>query len=202
MTKIIYFGGSKGGTGKTTTSHLFCLGAILWNQPAAYVLTDPERKVRGEGRPYAVLDGRNPSNLANILSAAQNSLNGWLIIDGGGNRPALDQEISNFADLSVLTFRPSEEDLDTVATDLSRLSKAVAWPTAWPTNAFAQRAAQFYIDGLCEAFPNRVILNPIPFVNSVSELLGSSLNSPSQPVRSVSKKVFCIIEDFIKKQIN
>ena len=29
------------GTGKTTTAHLACLGAILRNHPAAYVLTDP-----------------------------------------------------------------------------------------------------------------------------------------------------------------
>lgn len=48
MTTIIYFGGGKGGSSKTTTAHLTCLGAILRNQPAAYVLTDPERKVRGD----------------------------------------------------------------------------------------------------------------------------------------------------------
>lgn len=196
MTSIVYIGGGKGGTGKTTTAHLACLGAILRNHPAAYVLTDPERQVRSEGRPYGVLDGRMPDKLAQILSASHSSLNGWLFLDGGGNRPAFDREISAEADLTILPFRASEEDLDTVANDLQRLPKAVAWPTAWPTNAHAERAAQFLIDGLCRAFPGRVITPPIPFVNSVSELLATELASPSTAARQVSRKVFNTIEDW------
>jgi chromosome partitioning protein len=195
VTNIVYVGGSKGGTGKTTTSHLACLGAILRNQPAAYVLTDPTRKVRGEGRPYGVLDGRMPDALAHILSAARTTLNGWLFIDGGGNRPAFDLEIAAEASLCLLPFGASEEDLDTVADDLQRLPNSIAWPTAWPTNPFAEKAAQFYVDGLAKAFPLRVIDRPIPFVNSVSELLAASLSSPSTPVRQVSRRAFGIIED-------
>jgi cellulose biosynthesis protein BcsQ len=200
MTTIIYFGGGKGGSSKTTTAHLTCLGAILRNQPAAYVLTDPERKVRGDGRPYGVLDGRRPQDLAHILSASSSTLNGWLVIDGGGNRPAFDLEVSSEADLCLLPFRASEEDLDTVATDLRRLPKAIAWPTAWPTNTLAQRAAQFYIDGLAQAFPNRVLTTPIPFVNSTSELLAASLASPSTPVRQLARKVFDTVEDWFAQQ--
>ena len=202
MTSIVYIGGGKGGTGKTTTAHLACLGAILRNHPAAYVLTDPQRKVRGEGRPYGVLDGRMPETLAKILSASHSSLNGWLFIDGGGNRPAFDHEISAEADLCLLPFRPSEEDLDTVADDLARLPNAIAWPAAWPTNSFAERAAQFYIDGLAKAFPGRVITQPIPFVNSVSELLASELASPSTTVRQVGRRVFNTIEDWFIDHID
>ena len=194
MTNIVYVGGGKGGTGKTTTAHLACLGAILRNQPAAYVLTDPERKVRGQGRPYGVLDGRRPEKLAQILSASHTSLNGWLVIDGGGNRPAFDLALSAEAQLCLLPFGASEEDVDTVATDLERLPKAIAWPTAWTTNPFAERAAQFYIDGLAQAFPGRVILQPVPFVNAVSELLASALTTASTPVRHVARKVFATIQ--------
>jgi hypothetical protein len=193
--KCIYVGGGKGGTGKTSTAHLLCLGAILRGEPAAYVLTDPERKVRGEGRPYGVLDGRLPEDLANILASSRSTLNGWLVIDGGGNRPAFDAEIAAEVDLCVLPFRASEEDLDTVANDLHRLPQAVAWPAAWSTNTFAQQSAQFYIDGLNKAFPGRVLVPPIPFVNSVSELLASSLGSPSSPVRQVARKVFDTIAE-------
>src|SRR5579884_227822 len=64
-TKLVFFGGSKGGVGKSTNAHLACLGAILCNQPAAYVLTDPDREIREKGRPYEVLDGREPKELAN-----------------------------------------------------------------------------------------------------------------------------------------
>ena len=89
-TKLVFFGGSKGGVGKSTISHLACLGAILCNQPAAYVLTDPDREIRGKGRPYDVFDGTQPDSLAKILKGEQGTSDGWLIIDGGGNRPAFD----------------------------------------------------------------------------------------------------------------
>src|ERR1700722_2378078 len=103
--KVIAVLGGKGGTTKTASAHLICLGAFLQGTPAAYVLTDPERKVRGEGRPYAVLDGRLPDKLALIFTSSQSNLNGWLIIDGGGNRPDFDIEISNNADLAIIPFR-------------------------------------------------------------------------------------------------
>jgi chromosome partitioning protein len=192
---VVFIAGSKGGVGKSATAHLACLGAILRNQPAAYVLTDPNRKIRGEGRPYSVLDGREPHQLANILGASHLTLNGWLIIDGGGNRPAFDAAIAAEANLCLLPFRASEEDLDTVADDMRRIPNAVAWPTAWPTNAFAERAALFYVEALAKAFPLRVINPPIPFVNSVSELLAASLDAPSSPVRQLARCVFDIMSD-------
>ena len=199
---VVFIAGSKGGVGKSATAHLACLGAILRNQPAAYVLTDPNRKIRGEGRPYSVLDGREPHQLANILGAIHLTLNGWLIIDGGGNRPAFDAAIAAEANLCLLPFRASEEDLDTVADDMRRIPNAVAWPTAWPTNSFAERAALFYVEALAKAFPLRVINTPIPFVNSVSELLAASLDAPSSPVRQLSRRVFDIMSDtFDERQI-
>lgn len=101
MSHSVYFGGRKGGATKTTTSHLFCLGAILHKQPAAYVLTDPDRQLKEEGRPYSVLDGRNPGELAKILGTIDAHRNGWWVIDGGGNRPAFDAEMAKIADLVV-----------------------------------------------------------------------------------------------------
>ncbi len=189
-TRTVYIGGSKGGTTKSVTSHLLSLGAILRNQPAAYVLTDPNRKVRGEGRPYSVFDGKDPKQLANILNASQSTQNGWLFLDGGGNRPAFDSEIAATVDLCIIPFRASQEDGDTVADDMERLTDAIAWPAAWPTNALAARAAQRFIDDLLLKFPSRVITTPIPFVNSVSELVATSLDSPSSPVRQLARKAF------------
>jgi hypothetical protein len=193
-TKIVFFGGSKGGVGKSTTSHLACLGAILCNQAAAYVLTDPDRKIRDKGRPYEVLDGTDPRQLAEILKASQSTSDGWLIIDGGGNRPAFDSAIAEEADLCIFSFRPSHEDMDTVSDDMNRIPNALAWPTAWPTNLFAIPAAQSFIDRLSKKFPSRVITKAIPFVNSASDLLAESLDSPSPPVRRLARKVFMVME--------
>lgn len=194
-TKLVFFGGSKGGVGKSATSHLACLGAILAERAAAYVLTDPDREIRDKGRPYGVLDGRDPKKLAAILNASQTiSDGGWLIIDGGGNRPAFDAEIASAVDLCIFPFRPSQEDLDTVSMDLDRIPNALAWPAAWPTNVFAIPAAQSYISSLSKKYPSRVITKVIPFVNSASDLLAETLDSPSQPVRSLARKVFSIME--------
>lgn len=194
-TKVVFFGGSKGGVGKSANSHLACLGAVLRNQPAAYVLTDPDRELREKGRPYAVLDGRKPNQLADILKASRKSPDGWLIIDGGGNRPVFDAAIAEEADLCIFSFRPSHEDMDTVSKDMDRIGKALAWPTAWPTNLFAIPAAQSYINRLSKKYPSRVIAKPIPFVNSASELLAESLESPSSPVRRLARKVFAVMEE-------
>jgi hypothetical protein len=199
-TKLVFFGGSKGGVGKSATSHLACLGAILCNQPAAYVLTDPDREIREKGRPYDVLDGRQPKQLANILSASRSTPDGWLIIDGGGNRPAFDLEIANEADLCIFPFRPSHEDMDTVSMDMDRIPNALAWPTAWPTNVFAIPSAQSFISRLAKKYPSRVITKVIPFVNSASDLLAETLDSPSPPVRRLARKVFIVMEEQFERR--
>jgi len=193
--------GEKGGTTKTASSHLLCLGAYLCGIPAAYVLTDPKRKVRGEGRPYAVLDGRLPEQLALILESARSNLNGWLVIDGGGNRPDFDLEVSRHVGLTIIPFRASEEDIDTVAQSLAVMPGALAWPTAWPTNSFAVSAAEYLVDGLGKAFPQRIIHPPIPFVNSIADLLSASLGSPSTTVRQAARRAFETLCDYFEGHV-
>jgi hypothetical protein len=193
-TKLVFLGGSKGGVGKSATSHLACLGATLSEQPVAYVLTDPDREIRGKGRPYEVLDGRDPKKLAAIISASQTISDGWLFIDGGGNRQSFDAEIAGEVDLCIFPFRPSQEDMDTVSMDLDRIPNSLAWPAAWPTNVFAIPAAQSYITRLSKQYPSRVITKVIPFVNSASDLLAETLDVPSPPVKRLARNVFSIVE--------
>jgi hypothetical protein len=200
MSALIYVGGRKGGTTKTTTAHQLCLGAILQGQPAAYVLTDPHRELKTEGRPYGVLDGRDPITLANIIGNNHSQLNGWLVIDGGGNRPEFDKAMAAEAQLCLLPFRNSEEDLESVSLDLNAIPGSFAWPSAWPTNKHAQDAAQPMIDALAKAFPGRVILSPIYFVNSSNELLGKSLDNPSTPVRAAARRAFSTMADHFSAQ--
>lgn len=199
MSNLIFIGGQKGGSTKTTTAHLMCLGAILRGQPAAYVLTDPNRSLKTEGRPYGVMDGRDSNELAKIITASSNTKNGWLIVDGGGNRPELDKAISAQAQLTILPFRGSEEDLETISRDLAAMPNAVALPSAWPTNKHAQEAAQKFIGALEQVYPGRVITSPNYFVNSALELLGQNLDSPSTPVRNAARKAFSILAETFEK---
>lgn len=200
MSVPLYIGGQKGGTTKTTTAHLLCLGAVLCKQPAAYVLTDPKRELKSEGRPYGVLDGRDPTKLAQIIAANQSTLNGWLVIDGGGNRPQFDKTMAEEVELCVLPFRDSDEDLEMVRADLEAMPHALAWPAAWPTNEKAARAAQHYIDELVRDFPARVIDRPIYFVNSAKDLLDKVLGDPSTVVRSAARRAFDIMNNHYAEQ--
>ncbi len=200
MTKLVYFGGQKGGSGKTTSTHLFCLGSILCGQPAAYVLTDPHRSPKADGRPYGVIDGRNPQTLAQIIETSQAAGNGWLAIDGGGNRQAFDEEMSRLCGLCIIPFNDHEESLEAAAKDLGRLERAFALPTAWPANSKAQESSRRFIDALESAFPGHVIPTLSPFVHSVNELTGHSLGNPSTPVRSLARKVFEVVADLYSQQ--
>ncbi len=186
----------KGGTGKTATSHLVCLGAYLHNEPAACAVTDPRRKVRSDGRPYAVLDGRLPEQLALILDSSRHNLNGWLFIDGGGNRPEFDIELAKHVDLTLVMFRPSDEDIDATAQTLTAIPWALAWPCAWPTNAFAVEKAKRFVEELGAKFPQRIISPAIPFVNSMCDLLSDSLETPSTSVRVAARNAFEVVSDY------
>ena len=201
MSIPIFVGGGKGGTTKSSTTHLLALGAILCRHPAAYVLTDPTRKLRALGRPYSVLDGREPQRLAEILQANQSSLNGWLFIDGGGNRPQFDQALASECSICLLPFKDSEEDVDTVLEDLGRIPNAFAWPAAWPTNEHARNAAQRHIDTIAKAFPLRIVTPPISFINSAKALLDGELGNPSTEVRSAARRTFQILTDWIETYV-
>ncbi|MBB6158502.1 hypothetical protein HDC30_005760 [Pseudomonas sp. JAI115] len=201
MSNLIFIGGQKGGATKTTTAHLMCLGAILRGQPAAYVLTDPHRSLKPEGRPYGVMDGRDGNDLARIITASGSTKNGWLIVDGGGNRPDFDRAIAEQAHLTILPFRDSEEDVEAISRDLSAMPNAVALPSAWPTNKRAQDTAQKFIDALDQVFPGRVIRTPIFFVHSTLELVGKKLDSPSTPVRNAARRAYGILADRLEQHI-
>ena len=196
MSVPVYVGGQKGGTTKSSTAHLLCLGAVLYRQPAAYVLTDPKRPLLSEGRPYGVLDGRDPTKLAQILTANKStSANGWLVIDGGGNRPEFDKAMAEQAELCLLPYRDSDEDEIMVREDLQGIPHAFAWPSAWPTNDKAAAKAQRHISDVARDFPARVIERPIYFINSAKDLLDKVLAEPSTIVRMSARRAFEIMRD-------
>jgi hypothetical protein len=195
MSHLVYVGGRKGGCGKTTTALMLCLGAILRGQPSTYVLTDPVKELKPEGRPFGVIDGRDPASLAQIIANNAKVLNGWLIVDGGGNRPAFDAEMARLADLCLLPFADDEEMTDCVRMDLAAIPDALAWPVNWPTNKMAATSAQRHIDELAQDFPLRLLAPPIFEVRSSKELLGKSLENPSTAVRSAARRAFEIMAD-------
>ncbi len=143
MAEIVCIIGNKGGTGKTTLSHMLCQGLGLLGQRSVCVLTDTQREpLDPEGRRYLVADARTREALGKVVDKIR-VLPGWLgVIDGGGNRSEMDRKLYGLAQVVLLPFRDSHEDIRTVIKDLEAFPRAWAVPSQWPTNAWQQEAAQ------------------------------------------------------------
>jgi len=143
MAEIICIIGNKGGTGKTTLSHMLCQGMGLLGQRSVCVLTDTHREpLKPDGRRYLVADARTREALGKVVDKLR-ALPGWLgVIDGGGNRSEMDRKLYSLANLVLLPFRDSHEDMRTLISDLETFPRAWAIPSQWPTNPWQQEAAE------------------------------------------------------------
>lgn len=171
MARIICIVGSKGGTGKTTLTHLLAHGLALAGHRAVAALTDRERQpLAKEGRLYLPVDARTPDALERI-AAKLAQVDGWYgVLDGAGNRPDADAALARRADLVLLPFRDSHEDVRTVRADLERLPQALAVPSQWPTNVWQLEVAQRLLEEQLADCAQR-LLPPVPAVSATKLLL-------------------------------
>ncbi|NMG76190.1 hypothetical protein [Aromatoleum diolicum] len=170
MAEIICVIGNKGGTGKTTLSHMLAQGLGLLGQRSACVLTDTSREpLSPAGRRYITADARTREALTKVVEKLR-SLEDWIgVIDGGGNRTEMDRKLYALSDIVLLPFRESHEDIRTVVRDLEMFPRAYAVPTQWPTNAWQRDAADRGVAQMMGAYRHR-ILNPVCAL-SASKLL-------------------------------
>ncbi len=96
MARVIAFAGSKGGTGKSTLSHLAAHGAGSLSRPipTIVVTTDPEDALAEGERRYVVVDGRSPPLLADQLQRLLAIDRLLVIVDGVANRSDVDRVLS------------------------------------------------------------------------------------------------------------
>jgi chromosome partitioning protein len=175
MAEIICVIGNKGGTGKTTLSHMLCHGLALLDRRAACVMTDELREpLRAEGRRYVVADARSAKAREQMMAKLRN-LPGWIgVLDGGANRTDTDIALYELSNLVLLPFRDSAEDLRTVIQDLERFPRAHALPSQWPHNRWQLEAA----DRLIATMPSHLkarVLPPVMAVSSSKLLLQTQL---------------------------
>lgn len=199
MADIICIIGNKGGTGKTTLSHMLCQGLGLLGQRSVCVLTDSYREpLDPADRRYLIADARSREALVKVTEKIR-SLKAWLgVIDGGGNRSEMDRRLYGLADLVLLPFRDSHEDIRTVIRDLEAFPRAYAVPTQWPTNAWQREAAEKTVAELMASYRDR-ILDPV-FSLSASKLLlqkqiPASLPTPlANACRAVAHQVIDLLQ--------
>jgi chromosome partitioning protein len=178
--KLICVIGNKGGTGKTSITHMLCHGFGLLGMRSIAVLTDTTREplLRGN-RGYTPLDGRTPEKLEKILAKLV-SMPEWIgVIDGGANRPEMDSQLYELSNLVLLPFRDSHEDIRTVRHDLESYPEALGVPSQWPKNPWQQMAAEKTLDELMQDYRPR-LLDPVYTVSS-SKLLLESQVPPDLP---------------------
>ena len=170
MAEIICIIGNKGGTGKTTLSHMLCQGMGLLGQRSVCVLTDTHREpLDPDGRRYLIADARTREALGKVVDKI-NALPGWLgVIDGGGNRSEMDRKLYGVASMVLLPFRDSHEDIRTVIKDLEAFPRAWAIPSQWPTNPWQQESAEKTLREHLGQYSDR-ILQPVNAL-SASKLL-------------------------------
>jgi hypothetical protein len=182
MAHIISIIGNKGGTGKTTLSHMLAQGLGLFGKYAVAVLTDTYReKLSKLNRNYLPFDAREPEDLKKA-AAKLATVDHWIgVVDGGGNRPEMDEQLAAMASLVLLPFRDSHEDIRTVRRDLERFPNAYALPSQWPTNRWAEGAAQRSVNNLLGDYQHR-ILAPV-YALSASKLFLQQELPPGLPMQ-------------------
>ncbi|MFC7737680.1 hypothetical protein ACFQX4_17985 [Roseomonas sp. GCM10028921] len=148
MAKVIALAGSKGGTGKSSLSHLIAHGAGSLPKaiPAVVITTDIDDDILADERRYLVLDGRDPTRLADELERLMAEDRLLVVIDGAAGRPEIDAIISEVADLVLLPFGPSAQDASRAAKNLAALPKAVALPNRWPTHPGVAKRARKWLE--------------------------------------------------------
>jgi chromosome partitioning protein len=199
MAEIICVIGNKGGTGKTTLSHMLCQGLGLLNQRSVCVLTDIGREpLDPEGRRYLTADARSRDALAKVVGKIR-GLNKWIgVIDGGANRSDMDRHLYSLAHLVLLPFRDSHEDMRTVQQDLEAFPRALALPMQWPTNSWAREAADRTVEAQLGDYRNR-ILEPVFAISSSKQLLQKRIpDSLPSPLANACRRVAAPVLDILR----
>jgi hypothetical protein len=130
--KIVGLFGSKGGTGKSTLSHLLALGCALHGKPGLVVHTDAREPERHHGRPYHYLNGRDPRRLYAALERAKAASDGIAVIDGGGNRAGIAGILAQACDLVLIPCGIGGQDATMALADLEALPGAWIVVNKWP----------------------------------------------------------------------
>ncbi|MDO6388093.1 MULTISPECIES: ParA family protein [unclassified Uliginosibacterium] len=200
MADIICIIGSKGGSGKTTLSHMLCYGLGLIGRRAACVMTDICREPPpAHSLPYVYADGRSATARNRILATLRERDNWVGVIDGGANSLDTDSALHAEADLVLLPFRDSAEDLRVVCADLARLPNAYALPSQWPTNPWQYKASVRLLESIPAEFRGRV-LAPVFSISSSKLLLqqppADNLPTPlNNACRAIARYTLGILEN-------
>lgn len=170
MADIICVVGNKGGTGKTALTHMLGHGLSLLGHAPVWVFTDTQRDpIDPAGRRYACCHMNNLDDMAAGINSLRRREAGLGVVDGGSSLNAAGPMLYDLADLVIIPFRDSSEDIRSVLRDLRAFPRAYLLPCQWPTNPWQQRGANRLLEEFLGHHSGR-ILKPV-FAHSATKLL-------------------------------
>jgi chromosome partitioning protein len=169
VARVIAVVGSKGGTGKSSISHLIGHGAGSMPRmiPCVVLTTDPEEVPRDDRRRYVVVDARSERSLLAEMERLLPEEKLLIVIDGAAARRDLDAIVADVADIALLPFGPSAQDAERTKADLARLPNAHALPNRWPKHPGVAKRARRWLTGI----PESRCMAPFPSIPRLDGLL-------------------------------
>jgi hypothetical protein len=133
-----------------------------------------------------------------VATAQQHGGKGVLVIDGGGNRAAVDDLLASISSAVVLPFTADDDSVYVVAKEMAQFPGAWALPSNWPTNSKAATVDAGYIEKLEALYPKR-LLTPTPATHSIRDVMlqgfNGSLLAPAQRYcRALARQVSGVIK--------
>ena len=167
--------------------------------PAAYVMTDKRELLSDENRVYTIIDGRTVPQLEQAVATARQNVGvGVLVIDGGGNRAAVDDLLASISDAIILPFTADDDSVYVAAKEMAKFSGAWALPSNWPTNSKALLVDAGYIEKLEALYPAR-ILAATPATHSIRDIMlqtfsGTLLPPAQRYCRALARQVSDVLK--------
>jgi cellulose biosynthesis protein BcsQ len=123
--------GRKGGSGKSTTSHLLAYGLGMMGYPVMMTQTDVRTRTPPtdilQGRPYMLSgirhDARDSAEqLSSIIERTARIPGSVLVIDGGANRRNIDLAVSEISNFVIIPAATGPEDLQVAEADMAEIA--------------------------------------------------------------------------------
>ncbi|MBK4723407.1 hypothetical protein JJL56_31645 [Azospirillum sp. YIM DDC1] len=206
--KTVAFLGRKGGSTKTSCSHLLAMAAGLAGWAPVMVQTDvrtatPPASV--EGRPYwlfglqATAPDQAAAAMVKIMEEAAKTEGSLVVLDGGANRDAVDEALAGLADLVIVPVTDGPEDLEVAVDDRRRLMahlKASKRRTPvklllsrWPgrKDEFERFTRQEYVASFLRDTEGARLATVVPRMLSTKALLDHTAPESGPAVRKVGR---------------
>lgn len=182
---VISMLGSKGGTGKTTLSHMLAHGLARLGFMAVVAHTDTDRRsiLPDEHRAFRIMDASDKESLDRVIkwySDIELPRDAIVIFDGGGSRSVADKYFIKLSHLALIPFQSYEVSAEKALDNFREYQDDDAdgvirlLPNDWPTNALELQKVEKIFAPLLEPIQSRV-MKPVPHSPAIRDFVSKDI---------------------------